>query len=426
MLKLTLVISFLTVISFSFYSPAQTQIIINEFSQGPSNTDNEWIELVVTADATSIKGIYFDDDGDLDTDGNIWNDVQVQLNTSYEPFANVSKGSIIVIYKGGTGIDPTLVTAGAPDTDFSDGKIIIPHTDPTYTESGAASTWPGLQTNGDAFGIFNADFTGIHGIAYGVNGDNNIGTWPTAFPSGTSWGITNLLTYNVNTGWEISFTEDTPEEVSTTGNWIVQVYDLASPGSLNGGNNNALPVELISFSALIKESSIHLMWRTETEVNNYGFEVQRSHQSEEWLPIGFVDGHGNSNSPKEYIFIDSDVNLTGVYYYRLKQIDNDGTHEFSKTIEVNFDSPVSFELQQNFPNPFNPTTAIRFSLPVNEYVSLKVFNNLGEEVETLFEGYLDAGTHIFNFSAEGLSSGMYIYRLVAGNDLQSGKMLLMK
>ncbi|MFC2119855.1 T9SS type A sorting domain-containing protein [Bacteroidota bacterium] len=187
-----------------------------------------------------------------------------------------------------------------------------------------------------------------------------------------------------------------------------------------------LPVELSSFSAVVKENSVILNWKTETEVNNYGFEVQRSAQPDKWDVLGFVDGNGNSNSPKEYNFIDNEVNSAGTYSYRLKQIDNDGTYEFSITIEVDFASPKSFELNQNYPNPFNPTTTISFTLPKSGNVALKVFNPLGEEVVTLTDEFIEAGIYTFNFNGEGLTSGMYIYQLSTSEKTQARKMLLMK
>jgi hypothetical protein len=197
-------------------------------------------------------------------------------------------------------------------------------------------------------------------------------------------------------------------------------------GSLSLDGDDPLPVELKSFSAKIMAKSVNLEWTTATEVNNYGFEVLRSTQDDKWDVLGFVEGHGNSNSPKEYNFIDSEVNPAGTYSYRLKQIDNDGSYEFSKTIEVSFDSPISLELSQNYPNPFNPSTTINFSLPQSGNVTLKIFNPLGEEVITLTDGYIDAGVYTFNFNGEGLPSGMYIYQLSTPEKTQTMKMILMK
>jgi hypothetical protein len=190
--------------------------------------------------------------------------------------------------------------------------------------------------------------------------------------------------------------------------------------------NNAVPVELFSFSAIIYRENVILKWRTATEVNNYGFDVEHKNIDEEWNSLGFVKGNGNSNSPKEYEFIDKKISNAGKYYYRLKQIDNSGSYRYSKAIFVDFDAPAKYDLKQNYPNPFNPETAISFTLPDNEYISLKIFNTLGEEVQTLFEGNLNAGTHTYFFNRKELASGLYIYSLFTDNVTLTRKMLLMK
>ncbi len=191
-----------------------------------------------------------------------------------------------------------------------------------------------------------------------------------------------------------------------------------------------LPVELSSFSAIVLENAVKLNWRTETEVSNYGFEILRAHTSTllsvtGWELLGFVEGHGNSNSPKDYSFIDLNVS-GGNYFYRLKQIDTDGKFEYSKIIEVDLGSPAKFELSQNYPNPFNPVTTIRFSLSQSANVKLTVYNLLGEEIATLINELKEAGVYIVNFNAIELNSGIYIYKIEANGIEQSRKMILLK
>jgi len=206
-----------------------------------------------------------------------------------------------------------------------------------------------------------------------------------------------------------------------------------------------LPVELSSFSASVVGNAVKLNWKTETEVNNYGFDIERSlpqplpkegafgtplplgkgQGDGLWTKIGFVNGNGNSNSPKSYTFTDANV-LSGKYSYRLKQIDNDGQFEYSKTIEVDLGAPGKFELAQNFPNPFNPETAIRFTLPTAGNVRLTIYNLLGQEVKSLVNAFKEAGTHIINFNASEFNSGVYIYKLEANGITQTRKMTLIK
>lgn len=204
----------------------------------------------------------------------------------------------------------------------------------------------------------------------------------------------------------------------------------ATAGTVNG--SQSLPVELSSFSAVIVNSGIKLNWRTETELNNYGFEVERKVISEQltvgnWKKIAFLEGFGNSNSPKNYSFIDREINY-GNFAYRLKQIDNDGSYEYSDVIEVNAGIiPEGFVLEQNYPNPFNPTTSIKFALAETQLVELKVFDVLGNEVATLFSGLADGGkVYETEFDAANLSSGIYFYKLETRNFLLVKKMSLIR
>ena len=209
--------------------------------------------------------------------------------------------------------------------------------------------------------------------------------------------------------------------------------------SWQSGADNTLPVELTTFSANIVKNKIQLNWQTATEVNNYGFEIQRQNQEasneykvssnenqyQEWQSIAFVEGHGNSNSPKNYSFIDDAVNA-GKYFYRLKQIDIDGSFEYSNVIEVNLDKHLQYKLNQNYPNPFNPTTTLSFSIPQKEFVSLAIYNSLGEKVTDIVNKDMQAGTYKFTWNAEHLTSGVYFSRFSAGSYIKVKKITLVK
>jgi Lamin Tail Domain/Secretion system C-terminal sorting domain len=192
-------------------------------------------------------------------------------------------------------------------------------------------------------------------------------------------------------------------------------------------NNQPLPVELSSFSASIVNEGVKLEWRTETEINNYGFDVERSSTplGTKWNVIEFIKGFGNSNSPREYLFVDKNITC-GEYAYRLKQIDNDGTFEYSKILEVTVNVPLKYELNQNYPNPFNPATEIAFTIPQAGMVTLKVYNTLGEEIAVLVNGFIEPGIHTVNFNASGLNSGIYFYKLESRDFIQVKKMILLK
>jgi len=202
---------------------------------------------------------------------------------------------------------------------------------------------------------------------------------------------------------------------------------------VDSSTNSALPVELVSFVAVIQNGKAELSWATATEVENYGFEIERreiySEQSaaSSWLKIGFVAGAGTSNSPKEYSFPDSKL-TTGRYAYRLKQVDVDGMFKYSQSVEVEIGGvPKVFSLSQNYPNPFNPATTIEFTLAEDGLTTLKIYDVLGREVATLAKDELKAGVlHQATFSASNLSSGLYFYRLESGDQRQVRKLLLMK
>lgn len=171
------------------------------------------------------------------------------------------------------------------------------------------------------------------------------------------------------------------------------------------------PVELTSFSAKLLNRKVILSWETATEVNNFGFEIQRK-TTGAWEKIGFVNGSGNSNSPKNYSFIDENLFGGTNFEYRLKQIDADGAYQYSHTVEVNI-HPTEYQLSQNFPNPFNPSTTIEYALPFNSKVNLVIYNSIGEVVDELANTNQIAGYHSIKFNADRLSSGIYFYALNA-------------
>jgi len=184
------------------------------------------------------------------------------------------------------------------------------------------------------------------------------------------------------------------------------------------------PVELTTFSASIVDGGVLLTWATATEVNNYGFEIEKSVNGEEWEYVDFVEGHGNSNIPQNYTYLDASP-IVGKVVYRLKQVDNDGGYEYSNEASVVSNEAV-YKLNQNYPNPFNPTTVIGFSLKVSSKVTLTVYNALGQEVAVLANEVMDAGYHEVTFNATGLASGFYVYRLDAPGFSKTMKMMLLK
>ena len=195
-------------------------------------------------------------------------------------------------------------------------------------------------------------------------------------------------------------------------------------------DSTTIPVELNNFTANLSDSKVYLSWETSSETNNLGFYIERRNSSStenqtDWIEIGFIEGKGSSTERNFYSFEDQLLN-DGTYQYRLRQIDYDGTFKYSNEVEVNLFSIKSFELSQNYPNPFNPTTTISFQIPEESFISLKVFDAIGTEVETIAEGKYPAGVHEVVFNAEKLSSGLYMYRIISGNNELTRKMLVVK
>ena len=180
----------------------------------------------------------------------------------------------------------------------------------------------------------------------------------------------------------------------------------------------ALPIELSLFTSIVTESNVTLNWTTTTEVNNSGFEIERSVIGNDWMTISSVKGQGTTTSPQQYSYTDRGLS-TGIYNYRLKQIDFNGNFEyFSLQNEVVIGTPTTFKLQQNYPNPFNPETKISYTIPVKGLVTLKVFDIMGKEVATLVNEQQTAGYYTVNFNASVLSSGVYFYRIQSENLMQ--------
>lgn len=198
----------------------------------------------------------------------------------------------------------------------------------------------------------------------------------------------------------------------------------------------SVPIQLASFTGRwMGGSTVALQWTTLSEIDNYGFEIQRSAASAgpfETIPGSFVPGHGTTLEPKHYEW--SDHNAQARFpYYRLKQIDFDGSVNYFDPIHVSMltgvpehSLPGEFVLMQNYPNPFNPTTTIRYGVPEDADVTLEVFNTLGQRVALLAGGRTKAGYHEATFDASTLASGVYLYKLTAGSFVDSKKLLLIR
>ncbi len=251
---------------------------------------------------------------------------------------------------------------------------------------------------------------------------------PTTFSVFGSTG-TFLITTDAGMTWSVKNTSGSTLNGShfswNSNNNSYAWFTVGSNGYILKNALTVVPVELVSLSATVVDNNVSLNWKTATELNNKGFEIERKSGEGSWNKVSYLPGNGTSTSPKEYLFTDKGVK-SGKYQYRLKQIDFDGSFSYSHVIEVEVGTPMTFDLSQNYPNPFNPSTTISYKIPENATVSLKIFDVTGTEVMTLVNQKQDAGSYTINFDAKTLASGMYIYTIKAGDYTATKKMMLMK
>jgi hypothetical protein len=287
------------------------------------------------------------------------------------------------------------------------------------TQPNTAVTWLGNTTNTVTWDVANTSVAPVNvtnvNILLSTDGGNN---------------FTEVLASNTsNDGSEDIYLPNLPTtqariKVEAVGNVF---FDLSN---INFTIEDFVPVELTAFFALNTDKGILLKWTTVTENNNSGFMIERSSDKNQFNELAFVTGKGTTTEVSDYKYVDI-ISSIGTYYYRLKQIDFDGSINYSNIVETEIEGPQVFVLSQNYPNPFNPSTMIKFSLPVDSYVSIELFNALGEKVDELTNRDYSIGNHELNFDASKLSNGVYYYTINAnGNDgstfISTKKMVLMK
>ena len=261
----------------------------------------------------------------------------------------------------------------------------------------------------------------------------------------TAAGVTADLTFNYLSGDVVG-----DESAYVSGQWDGASWNFPSGSSVNStlhqvgvtgitsfsdwalGEPAPFPVQLISFSAVrIHDYDVQLKWVTSNQINNLGWNVEKRVTSinKEWKVIGFVKGAGNNNVKSTYNFIDNNIS-GGLIEYRLKQIDQNGKFSYNNVVNITFDKPTQFTLKNNYPNPFNPDTKIKFEIPVAGQVNISVYNSLGQRVDVIVDDYMDAGYYEKTFSSNAagtkLSSGTYFCVLKAGTVKLIRKMVLLK
>jgi photosystem II stability/assembly factor-like uncharacterized protein len=363
--------------------------------------------------------------------GDTWNIISSNFGPSSAPcdievFPN---SSVILIGDNGTGIfKSTDYGVTWSQTYFTSGEIPTIAVD--YTNPGVA--WATKWSGGGGF-LKSTDYGKTWAAVAGFNGINMWGVH--VMPDDGNIVMANC--YGCGESWRSIDGGATFTEISipSAGYQVVIVDSITQFAAQSGGfykleSENFIPVELTSFTASTSNNQIMLNWTTASELNNRGFEIQQSLDNETFTMLGFVPGFGSTTETKSYSFIVSNA-PAGLHYYRLKQIDFDGSHEYSPSVEIEGPLPGDFVLHQNHPNPFNPSTSITFSLPVDSDVQLSLYNMLGQKIADIENNQFQAGTHKIDFVAEGLSSGTYIYVINANGSngvdfVEAKKLTLMK
>jgi len=378
--------------------------------------------------ANDFAVVRYNSDGSLDntfdTDGKVTTAIGSVSDVGYS-VAIQSDGKIIVggYAHIGTTDDFAVIrytSAGALDNTFdADGKVT--------TDFGSGTDWGysvALQLDGK---IVVAGFGYSSGTKIAVARYNSDGTLDTGFD--TDGKVTTAIGSSGDYGNCVALQSD--GKIVVAGNSYVNGSDADFAVVRYSGSSGPLPVELVSFYANVSKNKVELNWKTATEVNNYGFEIDRQPGSRQsavsnWDKIGFVQGNGNSNSPKEYSFTDQAA-MSGSYTYRLKQVDNDGTFKYSETVEVTVGQiPNDYSLNQNFPNAFNPSTTIAYDVPETSSIRISVYDILGKEIKLLVNAEKNPGHYEIIFDAKELAGGIYYYTIKVGEFSQSRKMILLK
>lgn len=336
--------------------------------------------------------------------------------------------NIILIGDNGTGIFRS-TNYGLSWTQVYSTSGEIPTVTVDFTNPGVAwaTKWGGgggflKSTDYGQTWIAQPTFSGINMWSVHTNPWDGNEVYSGCYSCGSTWrtkngGQTWLQIPISSSGYQL-YIVDSMTVFAAQGNGF---YKLSSPFFI--------PVELESFIAKVFDNKVLLEWTTATEINNSGFEIQHSTDGQIFKRIAFVTGFGTTTEKHNYSY--TVENLTsGNHYFRLRQIDFDGTETLTNIVEAfigNF-GIKDFALEQNYPNPFNPATKIKFSLPADEFVKIEVFDILGNQVATLINDFKQAGTYETDFNASefNLTSGVYFYKMSAGKFISSRKFLLIK
>ena len=288
-----------------------------------------------------------------------------------------------------------------------------------------------LRNNGNGSFTNSNTFTYIFSLSSDFNGDGFMdvagGYDILSFNDGNG----NFTYSAVNNG---IFNAGASGDFDNDGDIDLAVYNfLTNQVSILLNGDIPLPVELSSFTSETEKNNVSLSWTTSSEENNAGYDVERSMFNvqtsmfnDNWIKAGFVSGKGTTGNSNSYTFTDKNLQ-SGKYEYRLKQSDFNGNFKYYElSNEVVIGVPDKFYLSQNYPNPFNPTTHLGFGISELGFVTLKIYDVLGNEVAVLVNENKAPGYYNIQFDGSKLSSGVYYYKLESKGFTQTKRMMLLK
>ncbi len=408
--------------------------IYNALSGIDQNENVVWVAPIVAH--PTISGTYYVARQKLyksDNNGATWNPVSSGYINGSNPVSELaisktnpntmlaSSGRYVFRSTDG-GVNWVNITSGLPNKTVS-SIYIHPDNEQKFLVSffglGGSKIYES-ENGGDSWRDINGDLPDTPVNDLFIYTDDN--THPNTYFVATDIGV--FLTQDDGNNW-IELADGIPNTLVMHLDYSPQTHTLRA-GTHGRGVYEAyidfyLPVELATFSASVLHNNVLLNWVTASEINNKGFEIERKLKNQDWQTIGFVNGNGTSTETHSYNFKDETVseNYNGRVLYRLNQIDFNGNHKYSNQVFADFDFiPNQVTLSQNFPNPFNPSTTIKYSIPNESNVKLIVYNSIGQKVSELVNSAQASGNYQVTWNANDFASGVYFYTLEV-SDLQN-------
>jgi hypothetical protein len=421
------------------YDDDQVSWYENQLDQATPGFGSESVLASGTSEANGAWNLDvadFDQDGDLDvafgaqfSDNISW--LENRLNEATNDFAALRTiGTINNTYGAWTGdfdgdgfADVLSRTSGGADLTTYTNQLDAPS-----TADFSAPTEVVYSLNSETMGIGDVNGDGADDIIY-INNLTNINLSEVysiiARPGQTTTGFGSpaLVTEDVNDVQKVGLADFNQDG-------LTDVFTISSNDSKvawYANSSGVLPVELSSFTGRVSGGHVALSWTTASETNNAGFAIERREDDGTFAEIGFVAGAGTSAETQSYEFTDPTVPFDAdAVIYRLRQVDLDGTISYSSPITVQLALPARAVLHPVAPNPVRSAATLRVSLPQAAEMSIAVYDLMGRRVATVVSGYVQEGRTAFPLNVDALASGTYFVRMVAGGDVHTQRLVVVR